>query len=374
MKLLLHSKVFYPSVGGIEQVSLSLAESLSKQGVDVTVLTDTPLEDHPEVDGYRVVRGATRLEQRELVRKADLVHSNGFSLQLLPSCVLYRRPLIWTHASQQASCLISDGRHEGQPCGHRWWRCFRLTRRQQGIRLAVSRSMRLFLRRFALHWAARNVCVTEWVRRSIRAPRSIAIWNPVEIRLTEDVPKTARPDRFMFIGRLVTEKGIATLLRALALCRQRGRDFGLDIFGGGPDRQRLEALSRELDLEAAVAFHGVVQGPRQAEALASAWIVVVPSEYEEPMGLVAVAAMAAGKPLIVSQYGGLAEVSEGCSLTFENGNPDHLAVQMMRLADDSALRESLAGRAGQQAQQFDPDRVARNYLSLYREVVGPSVE
>src|SRR5438552_590929 len=129
MRVLLHSHDFLPIVGGVSRVSDTLAMTLRKKGVEVTVLTDTPPNGEVVSVPYPVFRRCTAAEKLKLVRKADLVHVNGYALRLLPYCLLQAKPLIWTHAGHHASCLNGDGNHDGLACHHSLFRCLALTSR-----------------------------------------------------------------------------------------------------------------------------------------------------------------------------------------------------------------------------------------------------
>ncbi|MBI1318662.1 MAG: glycosyltransferase [Candidatus Hydrogenedens sp.] len=89
-------------------------------------------------------------------------------------------------------------------------------------------------------------------------------------------------------------------------------------------------------------------------------ICVVPSIWDEPFGMVALEAMAAGRPVCVSDTGGLRDtVEHGVSgLRFERGNPRALADALRRLLNDAALRRTLGEAARQRVeQQFTWDRI-----------------
>jgi glycogen synthase len=366
--VLLHSRSFYPRIGGLERVSEILAGQLSADGVPVTVLTDTPLGSAEEVGPYRVVRNPPPSRVPALVEEADVVHVNGFSVQLVRHCRRSRKPLIWTHQGYQAVCTEGLLLHGRDRCDGRLSRCARLSSRTHGSWWATRHVAELAVRRFLLRYAAANVCVTQWVASRIRAPRSRVIWNPVAVSDLTPGDKTAGIGRFSFFGRLVREKGVDVLLRALKECHEAGHAFTAVIVGDGPEREPLQQLAHHLEVADAVRFAGALRGEPLRRAQEAAWVVVVPSVWEEAMGLVAVEAMAAGAPLIVSRRGGLAEVAEGCALEFENDDAHELAQAMVRMSSDASLWRRLASAAPERSRQFQSATIARSYAQLYEDV------
>jgi glycosyltransferase involved in cell wall biosynthesis len=118
----------------------------------------------------------------------------------------------------------------------------------------------------------------------------------------------AEPLRLLYLGRLVPEKGVDTLLRAAAFLRER-RPVRLRVAGGGPDRARLEALAAELGLAEAAEF----LGPRDdvPELLARAQLLVLASR-EEALPTVLVEALAAGARVVAADVPcGPREILEG---------------------------------------------------------------
>ena len=110
----------------------------------------------------------------------------------------------------------------------------------------------------------------------------------------------------LFIGELRPVKGVDTLLRAIAVARDR-RPVSAVIVGAGPDRQMLENLNRELGLDARVRFAGAKP---VAEAMQLARAMVVPSRAES-LPYVVLEAAAAGMPLITTGVGGIPEIVAG---------------------------------------------------------------
>jgi glycosyltransferase involved in cell wall biosynthesis len=111
--------------------------------------------------------------------------------------------------------------------------------------------------------------------------------------------------RLAFVGRLIPWKGVDMLLEAIAsLANQIPTQ--LDIIGRGPERERLEQLVQKLDLQNNVVFHGFVEQERSRDLLAQCDALVLPSVYECG-GAVVLEAMAAGKPVIATRWGGPAD-------------------------------------------------------------------
>jgi glycogen synthase len=172
------------------------------------------------------------------------------------------------------------------------------------------------------------------------------------------------------VGRLVPEKGAGVLLESLAQCGT-GR---LVIAGRGPWERELRERALAMGIADRVVFAGFVTDETRQALFQQADLTVVPSLYE-PFGIVALEAMAAGAPLVVSDVGGLSEiVRHGVTgLTARPGSPRDLAAQMTLLLQDRAL----ARRLGEAAQ----DEVRRRYRwssiaeateAVYREVLAAS--
>lgn len=177
-------------------------------------------------------------------------------------------------------------------------------------------------------------------------------------------------ERLLFqVGRLVPEKGAAVLIQALPTLLQKHRVRAV-ITGTGGYREELARLARRLGVADCVLFTGWLPDDQVQHLYRAADVAVVPSLYE-PFGIVALEAMAAGAPLVVSDVGGLAEiVADGrTGLKVPPGNSEALAV-----AIDSLLRSPrLARRLAAAAQQEVNDRytwtaVAQRTAQLYSEV------
>lgn len=188
----------------------------------------------------------------------------------------------------------------------------------------------------------------------------------------------------LFVGRIEPLKGVATLLKALAVLREqhpvKGREVCLAIIGGEADvddallsaeMARLQALCEQLGLSDQVEFLGKQPQDELPYYYAAAEIVVVPSHYES-FGMVALEAMACGTPVVASQVGGLAYlVKDGVTgYHVPSQDPQALAARLAALLNDPALHKQMSEQAVEYAQEYTWEKVTRQIVGLYGEVVG----
>ncbi|MEZ4700858.1 MAG: glycosyltransferase family 4 protein [Rhodothermales bacterium] len=149
--------------------------------------------------------------------------------------------------------------------------------------------------------------------------------------------------RFLFLGRLVDQKGAEWLLRAFA--RVRGPAH-LDIGGDGPLQGRLEAFCRANGLSDRVTFHGWVKGGDVPALIQRSRAVVFPSVWQEPAGLVTLESAAYGRAVIASEVGGIPEYArDDFALRVPPNDVDRLAAAIERLIERHDEAET-RGRAG----------------------------
>ncbi len=111
----------------------------------------------------------------------------------------------------------------------------------------------------------------------------------------------------LFVGRMVSRKGLQYLLKAAKELKIREVKFKLIIVGAGPDEGLYKSRIKELDLEQYTIFAGFVDDLTLKELYEASNVVTVPS-INEPFGLVVLEAMFAGKPIVASKTGGIPEI------------------------------------------------------------------
>ena len=189
---------------------------------------------------------------------------------------------------------------------------------------------------------------------------------------TRDFPVTVPTERpwswrLLYVGRILPIKGIHTLVRALAELPLQAR---LDIDGHGPDDevQALRALADDLGVGARV---HITRSPRRElrSRYRSADVVVFPSEWDEPFGIVPLEAMACGVPVVATGTGGSGEfLADGVNcLLFPPGDPGALAAAVHRMARHAELRGRVVRGGTKTASRMTMDEYARRLAVLHAE-------
>lgn len=172
--------------------------------------------------------------------------------------------------------------------------------------------------------AARVVSCSDWVCRELMLGgiESERIHLPVPQPQPGYTHKRSADPQIFYCGRLDIEKGVDCLIKAFAIASADATGAVLRIAGRGAERGRLESLARELGVEPKIAFLGWLEPDAIERELSSAWLLVAPSLWAEPLGLVALEAIVRGVPVLASASGGFAEtVEEGVTgMLVPNGN------------------------------------------------------
>ncbi len=170
--------------------------------------------------------------------------------------------------------------------------------------------------------------------------------------------------RVVFAGRVVTPKGVGVLIRAA-----RTVDGEFVICGDGWQLNAMRRLARRLGVLDRVRFTGWLGAEALARELAGASVVVMPSLWPEPFGLVGIEALAAGRPVIASATGGVGDwLEDGVNgLLVKPGDAPALARALDELLGDPA-RQRAMGLAGREmvASRFSPERHVAALLDAYR--------
>lgn len=192
-------------------------------------------------------------------------------------------------------------------------------------------------------------------------------FNSVEFRRTY-----ARDEEkiILYVGRHVYEKGIQVLIEAAPDIINSYGEVKLVIAGKGPMTEELKEKTRILGLEDKIIFVGYIDDASKAKLYKAADVAVFPSLYE-PFGIVALEAMEAGCPVVVSDVGGLKEIVEhrinGMKLT--SGSRDSIKDNVLELLNNELLRKSVSEKAYDTVlEKYTWDKIAMDTALLYEKV------
>lgn len=337
MKILITSQFYYPDIGGLNPIAQLSAREFIRRGHEVRLLTGSTgsFEGEHEFPIFRREKFRTTLEH---FRWCDVVFQNHVTIRYSLPLLFVRRP----YAVSMTSWLDPKA---GRTTG-RWT-----------LRSALTN---LFFAQVLRH-ATRNIAACPAIEAADRVPARI-IPNPFDADGFRNEKRPSRSRDLLFIGRLVSDKGVDDLIRALGPVRNAGFDIGLVIAGEGNELGKLRVLSRDLGLEEKVHFVGPKQNKEVMDLMNSHQLLVVPSKWNEPIGIVALEAIACGCVVIGSEGGGLATTIGPCGLTYPNGDHRKLAERILDVLRLEGEMESFTRNASAHLARYRPERICGEYL------------
>jgi glycogen(starch) synthase len=367
VRILVWTDWFLPSIGGVEVFFARLLPELALRGHEIAVIAGhhrDGLPDECEWKGITVHRLAFHqaLAARDLARIRDLAvkvtelkHSwrpDRIHLNTLGPSALFH---LQTRRCSPAPVLLTmhspvheDAAHADTLYGRvlhsaDWLNCNSHAVHRDLCRLAPD--------------AGARACVTYY---GMDPPER----TPSPRRRNEPV--------VLAYGRLVHDKGFDLAIRAFVSIRQVAPDARLVIVGDGPARPELERLARGLGLGDSVRFDGAVAPEQIPARLDDASLVLVPSRWSEPFGLVALEAALMARPVVAARVGGLPEAVGGrdTGVLVEPGDVDALADAVRSLLLDPETADRIGERARKRALlRFGWQRCVEEYEQLY-EALG----
>lgn len=174
--------------------------------------------------------------------------------------------------------------------------------------------------------------------------------------------------RFLFVGRLESEKGLEYLFHAVKLLQERTKNFDVLLVGDGAQRKRLEILAQSLDIEEYVQFKGGVNINKVVDIYHNSDVFVLPSIHEG-LPLTLLEAWAASRPVITTNVGGIPDVcvNEENALIVPAKYPEALANAMFRLIGDGELRRKLGMNGRKRTENYAWENIAMRIEGVYHE-------
>ena len=175
----------------------------------------------------------------------------------------------------------------------------------------------------------------------------------------------------LYVGRLVYEKGVQHLISAMPKILENYHDAKLIIAGKGGMLDELKGQAEAIGLSNKVYFTGYLNSKQVQKMYKCADVAVFPSTYE-PFGIVALEAMLAGVPTVVSDIGGLNEiVDHGVNgMKSYAGNSNSIADSVISLLYDKQLAANVSKKAKQKVkEEFNWNKIAQNTHYIYEQAI-----
>lgn len=369
MKILLYCYAFSPSIGGIETLTETLARNIVKLGYECTVVTETLSEENLNFP-FNIIRSPSLKNLSKLIGKVDVVCNIELSMKFFFLSKLASKPLIWVHNGYKLMCIDALGWFGDGPAPIDPWQSFFFYKKKKGLVFSLREGAKLFARRWAANNIYCNVACSKWVDKRQPLKNQVQLYTPYPIERFIAVGEMLdKKYDFMFVGRLVPEKGVDTLLYAFQdlMIKTRNYSFKLAIVGYGAAEGFLKELSSELNLNGNVFFLGPKMGNELLKTIVQTEIAVIPSYWEEPLGGISLELMAAGRIVIVSKNGGMTECIGEAGLTFTNGNWKELSQKMQEAwSNIPAFKESSKEMRKAQINKFEPEQLTHEFIKLFK--------
>ena len=388
MKILMLTWEYPPRiVGGIARVVHDLSKRLIKDGHEVTVVTYRDNADVPEyendkgvnvyrVDNYMIhpnnfIDWIMQLnfnmlsKATEIINKEggfDVIHAHDWLVTYAAKSLknAYDIPIVATiHATEAGRNSGIHDETQRYINDTEWLLTYEATEVIVNSNYMKNEIQRLF----GLPFDKINVI-----------PNGINLSNFTGIEREYDFRRQYAMDNekiILYVGRLVYEKGVQHLIAAMPKILSNYNDAKLIIAGRGGMMDELRAEASNLGLNDKIYFTGYLNSKQVQKMYKCADVAVFPSTYE-PFGIVALEAMLAGVPTVVSDVGGLDEiVTHGVDgMKSYAGNANSIADSVTALLYDHQLATNVSKKAKQKVKdQFNWEKIAQDTHFTYEKAI-----
>jgi len=229
----------------------------------------------------------------------------------------------------------------------------------------------LALRKASHIIALSNELKNATIRFGVPAERITVIPNGVNISQFPVGPKDGRKNQLLFVGSLIERKGVSYLIEAMSVLKASYPDLQLIIVGEGKDRNVLEALTKQLDLDGNITFIGTQSQEHVSELMRESRLFILPS-IEEGQGVVLVEALASGTPCIGSRVGGIPDVimpEVGKVVDARDVQGLSEAIESFLFDDDLWKATSKNARIRAET-NYDWNSIAKKMIKIYQSVIS----
>ena len=333
MKILVYSSVFYPSVGGIENLNLDLINEFVRAGHQVKVVTEQKQNKPNPFEGVEIVEYKNLLAQIRLFFWCDFLYMPNITLKAF-----------WLFIFNPFKKYVVS---------------------HNDFHIAFHQKWKANIKLFFINNAHANISVSKNIAEHFRIKADV-IYNCYNNEVFKIYPHIERKMDFVFVGRLVTYKGCIILLESFVLL---GGNYNLTIIGDGPESRTLKKIVNKHRLNDRVRFLGFMHGEELAKKLNEHKVMVITPIDKEGFGIVALEGLACGCELIVADAGGLPEAANGYGCKFPLRNVFELKNCMEKLMLKADLNSDFAEKE-KYLSTLTKAEVAKKYLQVFERVLN----
>jgi glycogen(starch) synthase len=326
LKIIIVSLSFLPNVGGLENIMAGLAEEFSKEH-EVIVYTKTKELIIDNSFSYSIIREFNFFTLWSVVKKADFYLEANISLKTFLVGICFYRKWFVTHQT------------------------------------SYEKNLNGFFKN-CLTFFSNNISCSNFVKYRTFG-KSIVIHNFFNNDLFKFYPTIKLKSSIVFLGRLVSDKGADLLIQAINILIKKGSNFQLTIIGNGPEEEGLRNIVNDLRLQHHIFFKGVLKGQSLVAELNKHDIMVIPSRWKEPFGIVALEGLACGCKIVCPNEGGLKEAAGPCSFLYHHNDLKSL-IDAIEQSNCSLFNVECEARVQEHLKQHNKKEITNKYLEYIK--------
>ncbi len=210
----------------------------------------------------------------------------------------------------------------------------------------------------------------EYIKHGYDDERIIVIPNSIDIdKIGDGVRRSHDYRNILYVGRMVSPKGVDILIRAFHKACSHYPDLRLILVGDGPELNHYRSLVNNLGIESKVIITGFVTEPMLWYYYSIADLFVYPSIAGfEAFGITLLEAMRYRIPCLVPDTGGGKEVIKDAGITFRDQDEEDLMKKMMLILNDNQKSIALSGRCKDTLNEYSDEKVVKSLIKVYDDL------
>lgn len=394
MKILLINDKGFES-GGTQVYTFELKRSLEKMGHTVKVFSSNLNPEKKHLNDYEFnsfdsniflnkligfiynPSAYSKLKEALIQFDPDIVHLNFIFSQTSASILLLLKeiPTVMTLHGSTLICPVDRVDSKGRLCHSRFGdlkciNCLKFAYPYQVLKFNIYKKWSKNINKFI---AIANYIKKDFEGNNFTKKDNIClILNKINLL---KFSKIYRYNNLLYVGRLSKEKGVEYLIKSIPKVMKEFPKVKLGIAGWGDEEENLKKLVQDLGLDNSIKFLGEISHNIIEKEYKRSSIVIVPSVWPEPFGLIGPEAMSVGRPIIATNVGGIPEwLDDGrTGLLVPPKDSDAIAEKVIYLLKRPKLMQKM-GISGRKRveKEFNIEDYAKEVENVYKKIIQES--